>query len=32
MRSLLPRLVGQRSNGKKGQQKMEDVCGHHGLE
>ena len=32
MRSILPRLAGQRGDGQKGQREMEDVHGLHGLE
>ena len=31
MRSILPQLAGQRSDGKKGQQEVEDMRGLHGL-
>ena len=30
-RSILSRLTGQRGDGQEGQQKVEDVCGLHGL-
>ena len=30
-KSILPQLVGQHSDGQKGQQKVEDICGLHGL-
>ena len=32
MRSILPGLVDQHSNGQNGQREVEDVCGLHGLE
>ena len=31
MKSILPQLVGLHSDGQKSQQKVEDVCGLHGL-
>ena len=30
-RNILPRLVGQRNDGQKGQREVEDVCGLHEL-